>query len=107
MCVDEGAIQPLCPYTAGIGVLVPNVSCSQLVMRIVCQIPAKVNHVIPALSMHFIYHFIIILGIFIFTVNHFQILNPLSPHDALKHHFTSLRTDLIFLQLMSFRRKKS
>ena len=27
-----------------------------------------------------------------------QHLNPLSPHDALKHHFTSLKTDLIFLQ---------
>ena len=26
--------------------------------------------------------------------------NSLSPHDALKHHFTSLKTDLIFLQLM-------
>ena len=25
--------------------------------------------------------------------------NPLSPHDALKHHFTSLKTNLIFLQL--------
>ena len=25
-------------------------------------------------------------------------VNPLSPHDALKHHFTSLKTDLIFLQ---------
>ena len=25
--------------------------------------------------------------------------NPLSPLDASKHHFTSLRTDLIFLQL--------
>ena len=25
-------------------------------------------------------------------------LNPLSPHDALKHHFTFLKTDLIFLQ---------
>ena len=25
--------------------------------------------------------------------------NPLSPHDALKHHFTSLKTDLIFLEL--------
>ena len=25
-------------------------------------------------------------------------LNPLSPHDALKHHFTSLKTDPIFLQ---------
>ena len=28
--------------------------------------------------------------------------NPLSPHDALKHHFTSLKTDLIFLQLRVF-----
>ena len=25
--------------------------------------------------------------------------NPLSPHDALKHHFTSLKTQLISLQL--------
>ena len=25
--------------------------------------------------------------------------NPLGPHDALKHHNTSLETDLIFLQL--------
>ena len=27
-----------------------------------------------------------------------QRFNPLSPHDALKHHFKSLKTDLIFLQ---------
>ena len=27
-----------------------------------------------------------------------SLFNPLSPHDALKHHFTSLKTDLIFLQ---------
>ena len=27
---------------------------------------------------------------------------PLSPHDALKHHFTMLKTDLIFLQLRIF-----
>ena len=26
------------------------------------------------------------------------LINPLSPHDALKHHFKSLKTDLIFLQ---------
>ena len=26
-------------------------------------------------------------------------INPLSPHDALKHRFTSLKTDLIFQQL--------
>ena len=29
-------------------------------------------------------------------------INPLSPHDALKHHFTSLKADLIFLQLRVF-----
>ena len=28
-----------------------------------------------------------------------NLFNPSSPHDALKHHFTSLKTDLIFLQL--------
>ena len=27
-------------------------------------------------------------------------LNHLSPHDALKNHFTALKTDLIFLQPM-------
>ena len=32
-------------------------------------------------------------------------LNPLSPHDALKHHFTSLKTDLIFLQPRVLERK--
>ena len=32
-------------------------------------------------------------------------INPLSPHDALKHHFTSLKTDLIFLQLRVLERK--
>ena len=26
------------------------------------------------------------------------LINPLNPHDALKHHFTSLKTDLIFQQ---------
>ena len=26
-------------------------------------------------------------------------VNPLSPHDALKHRLKSLKTDLIFLQL--------
>ena len=25
-------------------------------------------------------------------------LNPLSPHDALKHHSTALKTDLIVIQ---------
>ena len=34
------------------------------------------------------------------TDQSFSILNPLSPHDAIKHHFTSLKTDLIFLQLV-------
>ena len=32
-------------------------------------------------------------------------LNPLSPHDALKHHFTSLKTDLISLQQKVLERK--
>ena len=32
-------------------------------------------------------------------------LNPLSPHDALKHHFTSLKTYLIFLQPRVLERK--
>ena len=32
-------------------------------------------------------------------------LNPLSPHDALKHHFTSLKIYLIFLQLRVSERK--
>ena len=32
-------------------------------------------------------------------------INPLSPHDALKHHFTSLKTDLIFLQQRILERK--
>ena len=36
--------------------------------------------------------------------NH-HMINPLSPHDALKHHFTSLKTYLIFLQLRSYRKK--
>ena len=28
--------------------------------------------------------------------------NPLNPHDALNHHFKSLKTDFIFLQLRVF-----
>ena len=31
--------------------------------------------------------------------------NPLSPHDAIKHHFTSLKTYLIFLKLRVLDRK--
>ena len=31
--------------------------------------------------------------------------NPLSPHDALKHHFASLKTDLIFPQQRVLERK--
>ena len=34
-----------------------------------------------------------------------NVFNPLSPYDALKHHFTSLESDLIFLQLGGFRMK--
>ena len=36
-----------------------------------------------------------------------RVLYPLSPHDALKHHFTSLKTDLFFLQPRGFRMKIS
>ena len=32
-------------------------------------------------------------------------INPLNPHDALKHHFTSLKTDLIFLPPRVLERK--
>ena len=32
-------------------------------------------------------------------------INPLSPHDALKHHFTSPKTKLIFLQQIVLERK--
>ena len=34
-----------------------------------------------------------------------QLFNPLSPHDAVKHHFTSLKTHLIFLQQRVLKRK--
>ena len=34
-----------------------------------------------------------------------RVINPLSPHDALKHHFTSLNIDFIFLQLGVLERK--
>ena len=33
-----------------------------------------------------------------FPTHILYLFNPLSPHDALKHHFTSLKTDFIFLQ---------
>ena len=39
-------------------------------------------------------HFGIIMIIFFVWCS----VTPLSPHDALKHHFTFLKTDLIFLQ---------
>ena len=32
-------------------------------------------------------------------------INPLSPHDALKHHFTALKTGLISLQLRRLEKK--
>ena len=34
-----------------------------------------------------------------------NIISPLSPHDALKHHFKPLKTDLIFPQLRVLERK--
>ena len=39
--------------------------------------------------------------------SHPGLINPLTPHDALKHHFTSLKTDLISLQTYGFSRKIS
>ena len=39
------------------------------------------------------------LNLFYYSIKSLSLFNPLSPHDALKHHFTSLKTDLIFLQL--------
>ena len=35
----------------------------------------------------------------------FQRFNPLGPNDALKHHFTSLKTDLTFLKQRVLERK--
>ena len=34
---------------------------------------------------------------FLVYIETFQRFNPLNPHDALKHHFTSLKTGFIFL----------
>ena len=39
------------------------------------------------------------------AVNVYFLINPLNPHDALKHHFTSLKTDLIFQQPRVLERK--
>ena len=33
------------------------------------------------------------------------LFNPLSPHDALKHHFTSQKKGLIFLQIRALELK--
>ena len=37
--------------------------------------------------------------------SHSQCINPSSPHDALKHHFTSLKTALIVQSLRFLERK--
>ena len=39
------------------------------------------------------------------TIIVYNLFNPLSPHDASKHHFISLKTDLIFLQQRVLERK--
>ena len=45
-------------------------------------------------------------NVFFFTVgDNNEPLTLLSPHDALKHHFTSLKTDLIFIQTRVLERK--
>ena len=38
-------------------------------------------------------------------IGEWLLINLLSPHDVLKHHFTSMKTDLIFLQLVVLERK--
>ena len=48
-------------------------------------------------------HYSVIRGEY--SKNKVQYLNPLNPHDALKHHITSLKTDLIFLQPRVLERK--
>ena len=40
-----------------------------------------------------------------FSIVKFTLINPLRPHDALKHHFTSLKTDFISLQQRVLERK--
>ena len=41
----------------------------------------------------------VITGAFIIQRKRRTFVDPLSPHDTTKHHFTSLKTDFIFLQL--------
>ena len=45
--------------------------------------------------------------LFIFLLERTQLYrhNPLTPHNALMQHFTSLKTGLIFLQLRRFSKK--
>ena len=40
-----------------------------------------------------------------FRINAKLVKEELNPHDALKHHFESLRTDIIFLITRGFRMK--
>ena len=37
-------------------------------------------------------------GLALINFKNHKLFNPLSPHDALMHHVTSLKTDMIFLQ---------
>ena len=41
---------------------------------------------------------VLIASIAVFYILYIFSFNHLNPHDALKHHFTSLKTDLIFVQ---------
>ena len=41
-------------------------------------------------------------NVYVHTLRKSTFFNSLSPHDALKHHFISLKTDFIFLQLRVF-----
>ena len=60
--------------------------------------PRRVNYVVMLGSKGRIWHIVkCYIRRFKTKVLISNFFNPLSPHDALKHHITSLKTDLIFL----------
>ena len=80
----------------------------------ICLSPHFTNTLCLFLSLpiHFVCVFILPKHSFFHFTNTLWILqstlfNPLRPHDALKHHFTSLKTNLIFLQQKGFKTKIS
>ena len=61
--------------------------------------PGKGTHSVQSVD-----RFILLSELPILRLAHLR-LSLLSPHDALKHHFTSLKTDLIFVQLRVLERQ--